>query len=80
MPLHELMQPACLFNDISSRTHVEVVCVAENYLSSDLFKFRRGHRFNSGLSANRHEDRGLYYTVRCNKLTCTGARLRTFCY
>ena len=64
LPRNESVQPAGALQNVQSRTQVEMICVAQNYLGFDvLSQISVIYSFNGADSADRHENRGLYGAV-----------------
>ena len=77
IPAHKAVQPARLFDDILSGTHMEMIGIAEDYLRAQPLQLGRRHRLDGGLRPHRHKDRRLYHSVRRRKLPGARACLRT---
>ena len=63
VPVHELVQTACLLHDVVARSQIEVVRVAQDDLGTHLFNLFRAHGLYCGRSSNRHEYRRLNIAV-----------------
>ena len=54
MPVHKIMQPACLADDVLAGTQVEMVGVTQDDLGVDLLHLPGGHGLDRSLGAHRH--------------------------
>jgi hypothetical protein len=73
LPIDEVVKAASLAQDVHARSDVEVVSVAQDDLSAHLAEFAGIDRFDAALSADGHEDGGVYSAVRGFQATETGA-------
>ena len=69
----ESMQASSLFHQPLTGLQVQVVGVGEDDLCTGIVNLRRGHRLESSVSTDRHENRCLYNTMRCCHTASAGA-------
>ena len=64
VPVHEFMKSTGLSHNVRSRSEIQVVCIAQDYLCTLSRNVFRLHGFYRGLGSHRHENRCLDSAVR----------------
>ena len=77
IPCVELMQTACLAQDVQSRAQIQVISIAQNNLCLHLFaQFCEMHTFHATHRSYGHKDGSLYLSVVCGNQSCAGTAIR----
>ena len=74
LPVHELVQATGFFNQSFTGFKVQVICVGEDDLGASVINLGRGHRLESAVSSDRHENGRFYRAVWCRdtSTSCPG--------
>ena len=66
-PRHETVQPAQLSYLLNSRSKIQVISVTEQDFDAELFQNVLRDPLDRGQGPDRHENRGVHFTVRCGQ-------------
>ena len=78
LPRHEFVKSTHFFYDLVARAKMQMVCVGQLHLRSDVLQVPRGQRALDGrLRADVHEHRRLHRPVRAGKFAPAGS---FFCF
>ncbi|MNC46914.1 hypothetical protein D3C75_959480 [compost metagenome] len=75
VPVHELVQPACLADDLMAGAEKQVIRIAQNNMGIHGLQFLGAHGLYSGKGAYRHKGRGFNHAVGRMHSAQTGAGL-----
>ena len=67
IPMRELVDAACFFNELMSRSQIEMIRVAEYELSTRALDLSRGEGLHRGQRTDGHEDGRLDRPMRCRQ-------------